>query len=551
MKKTIYGIIFLIAAGIIAACSHSRTASPRPWPVVNPVVDSLSQKLDHAFFTGSDGDSLPGWIATLDNELAKRPNDDELAGRTAYYKAYFELHYGEQERYDSILTAAMESTDSASHPYLYNRVGLLADALNNERTVSAYDRTIARLKFFRQAGDNLLAGAQYTDLGNLLKGARDPEGAINAYTAADSLYRIAGYDEIATFNSLNLASALAVARDTVSADSILERLRNDPRIHAREDVYMLVLNKIVEFHQDSAALDQVWEMEGDAHSAMPLFFMANRLINQGDGEQALMCAEGAVQAASDGGEPDFEALAMFAASDACRLMGDIPAAYRWLRDACDLTDDIAAINEPEEISAIDTMRRIANRRLEAELAQSRHTLRWVCLASGLFILLLIAGWVISVRMQQLKNRQLKARQERDKVSRQLIATQIARDESEQLISSVGKEIDGMAANGPDTRKIINAIKSHAVRQSDRETFIESFTAVHPEFPQRLREVNEAFTDLDIRLASFIAMGMDTKHIAATMGVRPESVKQARWRLRTKLGLEKGASLENALRDLLN
>lgn len=159
--------------------------------------------------------------------------------------------------------------------------------------------------------------------------------------------------------------------------------------------------------------------------------------------------------------------------------------------------------------------------------------------------------MISVRMQQLKNRQLKARQERDKVSRQLIATQIARDESEQLISSVGKEIDGMAANGPDTRKIINAIKSHAVRQSDRETFIESFTAVHPEFPQRLREVNEAFTDLDIRLASFIAMGMDTKHIAATMGVRPESVKQARWRLRTKLGLEKGASLENALRDLLN
>ena len=102
----------------------------------------------------------------------------------------------------------------------------------------------------------------------------------------------------------------------------------------------------------------------------------------------------------------------------------------------------------------------------------------------------------------------------------------------------------------ETRRIVNAIKSHAVKQGDRETFIETFSSMHPEFAQRLLELNSAFTEPDIRLATYIAMGMDTKHIADTMGVRPESVKQARWRLRTKLSLEKGASLEQALRNLL-
>ena len=53
----------------------------------------------------------------------------------------------------------------------------------------------------------------------------------------------------------------------------------------------------------------------------------------------------------------------------------------------------------------------------------------------------------------------------------------------------------------------------------------------------------------MRLASYLVTGMDNKMIASTMGIRPESVKQARWRLRSKLALEKGASLEEALRKL--
>lgn len=45
------------------------------------------------------------------------------------------------------------------------------------------------------------------------------------------------------------------------------------------------------------------------------------------------------------------------------------------------------------------------------------------------------------------------------------------------------------------------------------------------------------------------MGLDNNKISRLMMIRPESVKQARWRLRLKMGLDKGESLDEAIRAL--
>ena len=132
-----------------------------------------------------------------------------------------------------------------------------------------------------------------------------------------------------------------------------------------------------------------------------------------------------------------------------------------------------------------------------------------------------------------------------------MATQIAMDETDRVLTTVGKAVEEMAGNGNrvQSREIANAIHTHKVRSTDRETFIESYSTVNPDFATRLKQQNPAITEPDVRLASYIVTGMDNKQIAATMGIRPESVKQARWRLRTKLSLPKGASLEETLREL--
>lgn len=535
------------------ACSRPRTAKPHPWPAVNGAVDSLSQKLDYAIYHHADADSLEPWTSAMERQAALEPDNEELTSRASYYRAMTLRRGGDIAASDSMLGALLEEVDSGRYPYLYNRIAWHADN-GTVRDVAAYERTVSRLDYFRSAGDDFLAGALYTELGNLLKNVRDAEGAIAAYRSADSLYRITGAEDIAVFNRMNMASALIVARDTAAAVSLLDGLRGDRYVLSRPDVEEMVLEKLYDYASDTTALLRLYDMQGEHPGSIALNGMSRYELERGRSDEALALAARALDEAIEEGEPDFAAYALYAMSDASAAIGDTIAAFGFLKDAVDLTDAISIANEPDEISALETMRAISSRRLEAELRRNRTTLKYVCVGSVLTLLLVVAGWVVTLRIQRLKMQGRRTASERDSISRRLIATQIARSESEQLITSVGKEIGDMSDCGRipagETRRIVNAIKSHAVKQGDRETFIETFSSMHPDFAQRLLELNSAFTEPDIRLATYIAMGMDTKHIADTMGVRPESVKQARWRLRTKLSLEKGASLEQALRNLL-
>lgn len=553
MKNIVISIILVMFVLATAACSRRRTASPHPWPLVNEVVDTLSQRLDEAIFHTHDGDSIGAWTARMKEQAQLFPNDGELAERALYYEAMNLRYEGEMAAADSIFLTIKARLDSAAHPYLFNRIAWQTDN-NPVRDAAAYFNIKARLDYFLSAGDDFIAGAHYITLGNLLKNVRDPEGAVAAYRSADSLYRIVGATDIATFNRINLASTLVVARDTASAVALLEELRDNEYVKSRQDVEEIVLEKLYQFANDTTALLRQYELQHDRPGPVTLMGMSNYELNRGDASRALDLAQQAFDTAVEDGDPDFAALSMYAMSQAYAAAGDIESAYIQLRDAVDLTDQISLANEPGDIAALETMRAIANRRLEAELNHSKATLRYVSVAFVLFLLLVVTAWVISLRMQRLKTQRLRAMRQRDMISRKLIATQIARTESERLINSVGREIGDMADSGRlpagETRRIVNAIKSHAVKQGDRETFIESFSMMHPDFAQRLRELNPAFTEPDIRLATYIAMGMDSKHIADTMGVRPESVKQARWRLRTKLSLAKGESLEQAIRQLL-
>ena len=59
------------------------------------------------------------------------------------------------------------------------------------------------------------------------------------------------------------------------------------------------------------------------------------------------------------------------------------------------------------------------------------------------------------------------------------------------------------------------------------------------------------SDTYVKLATYIYMGLDNNKIARLLVIRPESVKQARWRLRKMMGLDKDVSLDDAIRALRN
>ncbi len=93
------------------------------------------------------------------------------------------------------------------------------------------------------------------------------------------------------------------------------------------------------------------------------------------------------------------------------------------------------------------------------------------------------------------------------------------------------------------------IKMHIAGGEEWDTFQQLFVKVNPDFISRLHAAYPALSDSYVRLATYIYMGLDNNKIARLLVIRPESVKQARWRLRRMMGLDKDTPLDDAIKSL--
>jgi DNA-binding NarL/FixJ family response regulator len=93
------------------------------------------------------------------------------------------------------------------------------------------------------------------------------------------------------------------------------------------------------------------------------------------------------------------------------------------------------------------------------------------------------------------------------------------------------------------------VKSGISDDGDRSKAEEKFLQLRPGFFARLKEINPDLTENDLRLCTYISIGMRAKEIAQQLSVTPDSVNTARYRLRKKLNLKSDEKLDDFLRNL--
>ena len=108
-----------------------------------------------------------------------------------------------------------------------------------------------------------------------------------------------------------------------------------------------------------------------------------------------------------------------------------------------------------------------------------------------------------------------------------------------------KNVKGMGVH-PDTKKalegIVREIDTSLRLQEDWEQFEHHFDKVHGDFSTRLREQFSELTPNDQKISALLRLNLNTKEIANLMSISARGVEIARYRLRKKLGLDKGANL---------
>ena len=105
-----------------------------------------------------------------------------------------------------------------------------------------------------------------------------------------------------------------------------------------------------------------------------------------------------------------------------------------------------------------------------------------------------------------------------------------------------RERSSDAAVRKGLRQTVKLIADDEQGEDDWLRFIGHFDQVHQGFSKRLRERYPELTTKDHKLCAYLRMNLSTKEIAPLLNISVRGVEIGRYRLRKKLGLEKGQDL---------
>ena len=260
------------------------------------------------------------------------------------------------------------------------------------------------------------------------------------------------------------------------------------------------------------------------------------------------------------------------------LVGDYDNAYKNLEIGRNLYQDMYAEDASRQLELFQTLFEIERKNHEIQTLKADHKLNTivkVTLGSSLILLGMLAFVVIS--RQRLKIRANKETIERNEkfyaaqsklmhaeIENTHLHEQKLQNELEtkakaltshtlhiisknKTLEAIQNKLAELLKEGPgDNRKqlksLVKMIEHNFVQDKDWDDFRQIFEQVHQDFFHRLQEQASDLTPADIRLASLIRLKIPSKDISVVLGIAPDSLRIARYRLRKKLNLINGESL---------
>jgi len=103
--------------------------------------------------------------------------------------------------------------------------------------------------------------------------------------------------------------------------------------------------------------------------------------------------------------------------------------------------------------------------------------------------------------------------------------------------------------GKELQKLENIVDYSFNLDEDWEEFQHYFEEVHSGFFDALKTEYPALTPNELRLAALAKLNLSIKETATIMGITPNSVKTARYRLRKKLKMETEENLTEFMMEI--
>jgi tetratricopeptide (TPR) repeat protein len=163
------------------------------------------------------------------------------------------------------------------------------------------------------------------------------------------------------------------------------------------------------------------------------------------------------------------------------------------------------------------------------------------------IILLLIGFLLYNRFRLITNKNLAMKKkELDLYLKRLI-------EKSDALAQINTELESLRANvSEDTtqaEKLDKVLQINILTEEDWGNFKKAFEDIYPGFFSQLRYLYPKLTMAELRLSALIKVNLNAKEIASILGISPESVKTARYRLKKKYQLADDDTLEDFINKL--
>ena len=121
------------------------------------------------------------------------------------------------------------------------------------------------------------------------------------------------------------------------------------------------------------------------------------------------------------------------------------------------------------------------------------------------------------------------------------------EDIQEKLSSLLKE--GINDQRKEIKGVVKMIERNFVQDKDWDDFRQIFEQVHQDFFHQLQSRADDLTPADLRLASLIRLNIPSKDMATLLGISSDSLRIGRYRLKKKLMIESGHSLNQFINNI--
>ena len=562
-------LFFLIMSSIVAYGSNQNLYK---WDIIHSQFDSVAEQLEKCVFYDYDRLKYKSEIEEL-NMIASKSNSRQLKSRAFFWNAWI-MARTNPDTATSLVAKSMSYCDLSKYQYDYCRINYLkGDILRNEgKWVEAYIIYKDIKNKFKLYGDDFWYAKTCVALGAILQNLNQNREALISFQEADSLFQQIGCENCHIKNKINISNNLYMLNHKNDALKILKQLEKESVVQ-EDTLYMVnVLLSIfsVSDQRDVSASHKAYHIIKKMNYK-DLFSLAEMMLgtemrSQNKMDSALYYYKSAWESAQHTNDVYNMPKILKGLSEIFYDMGSPDSAYNYMTLANVYQDSLLNYNKIMEMNRLDNRAMLEQYEAEIKIIEERSVYRQnitFMVSAALIMIIAMVCYILwlsrrkarmSEQLKDVQNRELILQNkhhimEIESKNRELSSNTLIIAQKNAKLKELYDKIDATKIDDFVGDEIKSDIKQHLSADEDWSYFAIKFEKIYPNFFSNLKKIYPGLSETELRLCAYIRVGMSAKEIAKILSVQPETVNTSRYRMRKKMKLKSGDSLEDILRNI--